>query len=484
MENVFAKIKRSKASGIAKKVLSSKFFPFTTAAVLLLCYYLGWDIVAIYYIGIVSLLMLLLLDDITPVISQFIFINLVTSLKNTPESSVEGPAYYAQTAILAQIIVIALLVIAALVYRLVMCCVKKQFRLTPVFYGICALSLAFLANGIGSEYYTPKNLLFGCIMSALILGLYTVIKDNIVTDKNFFEKIAYGFIALSVLLLIELTVAYATYENLFVDGVINRGSLFFGWGGYNHYGLLIVMCLPSAVYLAGRSKYGYLFTVYSLLIFAASVLCCSRQAIVVALAVFPVCLITLLIKGKYRIHNIIIVSLAAVAGIVLICIYREEFVKSVQAVFDNFIVDGELNGSGRWKLWKEAINFFERYPVFGAGFYIDYDYGMSAMFLPPTCHNTILEIMSTCGFVGLAAYLCHRVQTVICFLKNITIDRAFIALTISVLLLMSLLDMHIFNIFPTIIYACLLSALEKSAGITETEEILPLVKRNKFRFII
>lgn len=458
----FEKIKRSKALDIIKNVLSSKFLPFATAAVFLATYYLGWDIVAVYYLGIVTILILLLLEDITPVISQLLFFNFFVSLKSVQAGSADGYAYYSQTAILAQMIAIGVLAIAAALYRLILTCVKKKFRVTPVFLGLCALSVAFLLNGIGSEYSTPKNLMFGFVMSALILGIFSVVKDNIVIDKSFFEKIAYGFIALSVLLLVELTVAYATYEDLFVDGVINRGALFFGWGGYNHYGLMIVMCLPSAVYIAGIHKYGYLFTAYSFIVFVASLMCCSRQAMVVAIVIFPICLIVLLVKGKYRIPNLCITAAAVAAGIVLICIFREKFIIAIKAIFDNVFVNGELNGSGRWRIWKEALKYFSENPILGAGFYIDYSYGMEAIFLPATCHNTLLEIMAACGLFGIAAYLLHRVQTIICFFKNVTVERALLALTISVLLLTSLLDMHIFNIFPTVIYACLLAALVKS----------------------
>ena len=471
MTTCFEKIKRSKALDIIKKIISSKFTPFATAAVFLACYYLGIDIVAVYYLGIVTVLILLLLDDITPVITQLLFFNFFVSLKNVQAGSENGYDYYSNTAILVQMIVIAVFVISALLYRLILTVVKKKFRVTPVFFGICALSVAFLLNGFGSEFSTPRNLLFGFVMSALILGLFATIKDNVVTDKSFFEKIAYGFMALSVLLIVELAVAYATYDDLFVDGVINRGALFFGWGGYNHYGLWIVMCIPSALYLAGTSKFGYLFTAYSFIVFVASLLCCSRQAMLVAMIIFPICLIILLVKGKYRIPNLCITAAGVAVGIVLICIFREQFVEAIKTIFNNVFVNGELNGSGRWEIWKEATVYFKDYPVFGAGFYISYSYGMHAIFLPATCHNTVLEILAACGLFGLAAYLLHRVQTIISFFKNVTVERSLIALTVAVLLLMSLLDMHIFNIFPTVTYACLIAALVKSEEKAPKDEV-------------
>ncbi len=461
---LFGKIKRSKALNITKLILSSKFLPFATAAVLLLCYYLGWDIVAIYYLGIILALILLLLDDILPLVPQIPFITLVVSLKNTPSQAMGGHDYYTSTAILAQIAVIVSLLICALVYRLVLCCVKKKLKITPVFYGLCFLSFAFILNGLFSESYTPNDIFYGVVLAACFLLVYVAIKDNIKTGNDCFEKIAYGFIALSVLLIIELIVAYATTENLFINGTINRGALIFGWGVYNTYGLLILMCVPATLYLAGKSKCGYLFTAYSLLVLAATFMSCSRQAMIGALIIYPVCMIILLVKGKYRIPNLCIVAGAILTAVILICIFREKFVESFKAIFGNIIVNGEFYGSERWEIWKEAINYFLDSPLFGAGFYVKYNYDGTAglSFIPMMCHNTILELLGACGIVGLAAYIIHRVQTVISFCKNVTLERTFIVLTILPILLLSLLDVHIFIIFPTVIYSSLLAVLIKS----------------------
>ena len=125
------------------------------------------------------------------------------------------------------------------------------------------------------------------------------------------------------------------------------------------------MCLPPVLYLAGKEKCGYLFTVYSLLILGATFLCCSRQAMVGALIIYPICIIILLVKGKYRIPNICIAAAAVAGGIVFICIFREKFAEFFKTVFENVFVNGEINGSGRWRLWKDALDYFGSAPIFG-----------------------------------------------------------------------------------------------------------------------
>ena len=61
--------------------------------------------------------------------------------------------------------------------------------------------------------------------------------------------------------------------------------------------------------------------------------------------------------------------------------------------------------------------------------------------------------------LGFGAYAVHRIQTVLSFFRNVTHDRVFIAFTIGGLILVSLLDNHIFYLFPTIIYSMLLGVL-------------------------
>ena len=78
--------------------------------------------------------------------------------------------------------------------------------------------------------------------------------------------------------------------------------------------------------------------------------------------------------------------------------------------------------------------------------------------------NGSLRNYRACG------YLVHRAQTVISFCKNVTLERTFIALTILPILILSLLDCHIFLIFPTVVYACLLAVFDKSQDKTPNTE--------------
>jgi hypothetical protein len=77
-------------------------------------------------------------------------------------------------------------------------------------------------------------------------------------------------------------------------------------------------------------------------------------------------------------------------------------------------------------------------------------------------HDTLLQFLGACGAVGLFAYGVHRSQTVISYVKNITVERTYIALTILALLLVSLFDNHLFYIFPTLTYSMIVAVMVNS----------------------
>lgn len=470
MNGQIAKNENGSILNSVKEFLYSRYFPFMTAVISLLCYYLGWDIVFIYYIGIFGLIILLTLDDISPMATLLLFMQILVSKQNSPNHDSGHSDYYFDPAIITQIFIVIGLLALALIYRLVFTCKKRQFSLSPVFFGLCAFAFVLLFNGVFSAGYNPKNILYGLVMALCFLGIFVAFKDSLAMNEATFERIALSFFALSLALTFELFVAYLTTDGLYVDGNFNRGKLTFGWGVYNTMGMMLLTCLPAVFYLSGKYKYGFVFTLFSAILLVAIWMSCSRQAMLASAVIYPLCLIVLIFKGNNRLANLLIVicALAAIAAVLII--FKDTVFEYIKGLISSIAVNGKLSGSGRTDLWKGGIKYFESSPLFGVGFYSNLynDFlggtttssGMS--FIPQMCHNTVIELMSACGICGLLAYFAHRVQTIVCLFRNFNYNRLFIALTVFSLLTVSLVDNHIFNIFPTIIYSFLIAALVAS----------------------
>ena len=107
--------------------------------------------------------------------------------------------------------------------------------------------------------------------------------------------------------------------------------------------------------------------------------------------------------------------------------------------------------------------------MFGEGFYPSTDkiYEWSKQerlkaILPARWHNTVIQLLASCGVVGLLAYGNHRQHTIRLFWKKRKTPAIYIGLSLLAMLLMSLLDCHFFNIGPTLVYSIGLAFAEKT----------------------
>lgn len=524
MKDAILKIKNSKATDIIKRVLSNRFFPFATAFVTVLFYYLNLEIVTIYFITLTGILTVLLLDDISPLISNFLFMSIMISLKHSPSTftGADGrdAGYLARPEILAQIVTLVSLYVIAVFTRLAFTVKKGKFKITPVFWTLAVFGLVLILNGVGSKKYQIMDLVYGIFLAFCFFGIFCIVKDNVSCTREMYVNIAYSFLALSVALLLELVVKYITAD-IIKDGIINRKLLAFGWGMYNNLALLMLLCVPSVMYLAGTQKFGYLYFVYSIVLAAGVIFTMSRQAWVALAVVYLVSLAALLIIGKYRLINCIITGVAAVIIIVLFAVFKDKILlllsgtpKSnginslilllcasayiigisvlnimcknkkikysvtgasliiillVAAIFHEktFELLYKLieSSNGRNTLWKDAVKNFTSAPAFGVGFFVNLanDPGYAGMaIIPDMYHNTFFQLLGSCGIIGLTAYLVHRVFTLISFFKDMSTERSYIGLTILCILITTLFDNHLFYILPTIIYSILLAVMVKA----------------------
>lgn len=465
MEESKQKISAEKVLNAIRGVISSNYFPFITAAFTLLCYYAAWDMVIIWYMALCGVFLLVFCKDTSPIVTLFLFMNIMISMKNSPTQAGGNPSdYYSQTVHLVQIGIAIGAFAAAGIYRLIVAIKNKQFKCNVTFFGLCAFAVGTMFNGLFTAEYSAMNALYGFFMAFLFLGVFSICCCSVGTGKDAFMRIAWAFIALSLCLVIELAVAYLTYDNLLSQILSGHraDSLYFGWGIHNTMGMLLVISLPSAAYLAiNNKKWGWVLTVCLVLFTAAAFLTMSRQAMLCGAVMFIICAIWILIKAPKKLVNGCIFGVMAVAAVAIIIIKRDLVASLFGALTENFFF-----GSGRMELYAEAVESFLKNPLFGAGFFcgdLEGDPGfVGVSVVPEMYHNTILELAAVGGIFALVPYVVHRIHTVISLIKRPTRDRIFIALTIFALLIISLLDNHIFYILPTLVYSSLVAVLIRS----------------------
>lgn len=516
------KVRASKPVEIIKSILANKYFAFATAFVTVLFYYLGLELVTIYFLVISGALMLLFLDDLTPLAGVALFALILMSPKHTPSNYFNEPSNFLfSPAFKVQLVFFVIIFGGAAIFRFADTIISKKFTITPIFVSLSVFCFLLLFNGAAAQGYTPRNILYALALSGCFLGVYSLIKDNIVWSGETVERLSLIFFAFAISLLFEEIMVYATTENLLLaNGAINRTIFKMGWGMYNNLSCLMLLCLPFPLYLAANKKFGFLYLIFSLIFAIGIIFTLSRQGMVTVVLVYPACLVALLLKGKNRRSNLITVAAAAVLGAIILGVFHNEIftllssnsdtnkfamifvglaavaIAGLSALFllcknkkINLAVYGGLialflialiikrddisqlvdafmeASSSRNLLWEQAFEAFEAFPAFGVGFYreLTYDPGFSGLnFIPDMYHNTIVQLLGACGFFGLAAYLAHRIVTIYSLSKRPTFERLTIAASIAGLLISCMFDNHIFYLTGTVVYGILLAFLDKS----------------------
>ena len=473
MKSYYNKIKNSKFNNAFNKFVYSPYSIVLFGLFALLANVFSLEIYFYILVGIYSLYICILGNDFLPIMPLFGFCYISPSAKNNPGLSTNsifyGWAGYLMFAIVA-IVILAFLIRVGLDKNMGY---KKLFtQKRALLIGFCCLGFTYLTSGIGSDnYFTifKNNLIFSLIQFVSLFLLYFIFTATVNWKNVRKDYFAWFGVVLGIVVSCELLNIYF-FDNVIQDGTIMRKMLFTGWGQYNNIGAVISMSIPFAFYFACKKKNNYLYLILGTFLICCLFLTCSRGSIVCGVFIFVVCFIITFFKSEhkkqYRISSLVLL----VITIILCILFKDVLIKLFQRVPDiiNSSSSTGFNDSSRFKIYKAGLDAFKKYPIFGQSFYasgfIPYDYSQLnsfSNFFPPRWHNTFVQILSSCGVIGLIAYLFHRFQTIKLLIKKPSLEKAFIGLSILALLMMSLLDCHFFNVGPTLIYSMALAFAEK-----------------------
>ena len=189
----------------------------------------------------------------------------------------------------------------------------------------------------------------------------------------------------------------------------------------------------------------------------------SRTSMLGGAAIYGICVLVLLFTAPNKKRTVIITLLLGLCGIAGAVVLREKIFQ----LFTDILSRGtSLNH--RDEFYEAGINQFVQYPIFGGSFYpigyVPWDWSEVASFsnfFPPRWHNTIIQLMTCTGTVGLVAYLIHRLQTLRLFATHRNATSLYIGMSVLALVFCSLFDCHFFNIGPTLFYSVCLVFAEK-----------------------
>ena len=419
----------------------------------------GLELVYYTFACLLSAVILLFCKSILPLATIFSCFYFSPSVRNNP--GIHSESIFFPEHGLYYIVFLILLLVVLFVYRLVSDLRRGvlHFRLPGLSKGFLFLGISFLAGGIGYQDYTAKTLLFGFLEIASLCLFYfffaLCLDWKSVPEQYVFHLFA--FLGLNVGM--QTMFVYA-FDSVLVDGVILRGGIYVGWGHYNNIGAALAMCLPAPVYLAMQKRRGILWYLFACYLLAMLVLTRSRTAIAVGCVIFVLSSVAMLVcsKGWMRVCNLAIFS--CFLALFFLLLFQEE--SYLHQILKN-LIDFEEDGASRIEIYENGIALFRDYPVFGTGFYScnlgRWGSGQDSL-IPARWHSTYVQLLASCGVIGMAAYLFHRAETLVLLFQKPSKRKVFLALSVLALMGTSLIDCHFFNLGPGLLYGLLLVFME------------------------
>ena len=432
------------------------FYPLFVAFLVFIGHTFSLEIIALCIIFASAIVSMLICDDLRATISLFLMTLFTFSFKTYKSGWLASASF----AVFASILLLSL--IAGVVIHLVLK-KKKQQLLTalksPLLLGIAILSLSFLLNGFFNfSEYLAINAIFAILLTVFLAVVYIIFSAGLNKNRDTIDYLMYTLYIVSILLILQMLVLLIRDASYFPDGSIDKNTLILGWGMWNNIGGMLTMLLPVHFYLSATKKHGFIFYFTAVLTYITIVFTLSRSSLLFATIISVLCVVIICIKGQnVRINRIITAALAVVALFGVILLWDK-----LSSLLSSYINQG-FSDNGRFEMYKHGLNNFLSHPIFGGGFGSCIEDNFGHGIEPNRYHNTIIELLATCGIVGFGAYVFHRYQTVkLYWARKKSLKCTFLFISILALLLTSLLDNHFFNLYPTMYYVIMLCVIEKS----------------------
>ncbi len=381
----------------------------------------------------------------------------MTSRKNSPTFQNQG-IFFDNNMIIYMIVLVAIIILS-LILRLF---IRKDFKnitlkKMPLLIGLIAMSLAYMLSGVCSQYQSGLNVAYSALQTFAIAFLAIFFTATLKREEFSAKYLSQVMFSIAVVLCLEMVWLFFTVDNIFVDGKLIKEEIVTGWGLSNTIGAMLVFMLPFVFYLAKTEKLGYLYLIFTYVVCVFVFLTLSRGAIISVIVVEFIGLILTLKNSKSKRENIVVICISVVLFVALLAV----FFKKLEEVFQ-LMLDKGLSLNGRGQMWEAGFKVFKENFIFGGGFFScpiefgDYQY----MIVPVLYHNLFIQLIASCGVVGVVAFAIHFIQIARLTFKYPTKEKWLCFFACMVMYLISMFATYFFDLAPTLLYSIVLGFMQ------------------------
>jgi len=371
---------------------------------------------------------------------------------------------------LLQMYIMAAVILSSLFFRLAISGKFRQLfkQKNHFIFGLLLFSAALLTNGLFSQNQNFENFLYGALAVVGLAVAYLAIRAVLLQTENTVEYLCYASFCLGYTVLAQFAVlCVKLYKagHLFrlsasgsVIGILETW-MYLPWGVSNMIGAVVIMSIPSAIYLACSRKHCVFYYISSFLFLLCAFITMGRTSMVIGALAFTagVIICSFFNKNSFACHIVNIAGILTLGGVILLYFLRSGYVSNVLERILSFFRLNQDGGS-RLKLWKLGISDFQAAPIFGYG--LINPNGSAANDYSNMYHNVIVQVLASLGIFGILSFAVHIKELITATFKKLTKEKLTLFLTPAMILATSMFDNFFFYLNFQMIYVAFLAAIE------------------------
>lgn len=441
---------------IAAKIWSSKYYLPVLVLIAAIAAFTGTALECMYVYVAVCVFMLLLCDDVLSVLAPILF---------TLQISVE---YYRDYSVLTQYMWYAIVPFAAaMAFNIIR--YRRPFVRGKFLYPLAAVSAALILGGIGTisskDYFSATGLYYVIGLGAGQLAFYLLFSSRLENERDYDRTVRIAQVVYAAGL-VFVFVILGFYAQNFAKFLEKGGVLFFK--PRNYVTSVFLMSIPMVCILAKRSN---IYLIGAALMYGAMLLSGSRSGLLFGTVIMLVCAVYLYITNKKsrRLYNLLFGTAVIVGGAAAAVLIPGLY----SARFEN----GSVGDKTRIEFIRRGISNFLEHPLLGIGVGSTKELSIFKANVPGGLvfyHNIVIQIISSTGLAGVAAYGWQFILRVKTLLENRKSELIAFGFSYLGILMMSFTNPGIFCPFPeagllTLFFA-LMEKESKTQNITEEEK--------------
>ncbi|MDA3932057.1 MAG: O-antigen ligase family protein [Tenericutes bacterium] len=227
------------------------------------------------------------------------------------------------------------------------------------------------------------------------------------------------FIVLGILISTQVLYYYISTGD--VTDALRNNRVDLGWGISNFIATYLIMFITATIYYIKTKKYRVItvfIVAYEILMLIFTL---SRGGVLSFIAIIPL-LLYYLYHGQKNKKVMTLYLLLLLVLLVTVFVVRTDY---LIPLFERFKELDLYDGSGRVELWRQAIEKFKEYPLFGAGLFARVEGDYFGFY-----HNTILHTLASLGIIGLVSLLWQAFVVIKVIFNKINLEKGILLIAL------------------------------------------------------